>query len=43
VAYRFGEIKKYTKSIFTVLHRREENLEGSVAKFEKGINQLMNE
>ncbi|AAT59511.1 Chemotaxis protein, MotA [Bacillus cereus 95/8201] len=27
VAYRFGEIKKYTKSIFTVLHRREEDLE----------------
>lgn len=27
MAYRFGEIKKYTKSIFTVLHRREENLE----------------
>ncbi|MDG0962861.1 MotA/TolQ/ExbB proton channel family protein, partial [Bacillus paranthracis] len=27
VAYRFGEIKKYTKSIFTVLHRKEEDLE----------------
>lgn len=27
VAYRFGEIKKYTKNIFTVLHRREEELE----------------
>lgn len=27
VAYRFGEIKKYMKSIFTVLHRREEDLE----------------
>ncbi len=24
VAYRFGEIKKYTKSIFTVLHRKED-------------------
>lgn len=27
VAYRFGEIKKYTKSIFAVLNRQEEDLE----------------
>ncbi|MEH7458853.1 flagellar motor protein MotP [Bacillus pseudomycoides] len=27
VAYRFGEIKKYTKSIFSVLNRQEEDLE----------------
>lgn len=26
MAYRFGEIKKYMKSIFNVLHRIEEDL-----------------